>query len=142
STTTACEPNRNGDERGHCAAGATSRRNTNMKKLILLGGMLAGFIAFPILTSLLAHAAVTGAGSPPTGAVTSVDLSKFDCRTLLPMEGADRDRAMVFLHGYVSAQKRQTVIELGPLAEASEKIVDFCIDHPTSIALTVFTSNR
>ena len=113
-----------------------------MKRQMVLGGVLAAFVAIPILTSLLAQAAVTGAGSPPTGAVSSVDLSKFDCRTLLHMEGENRDRAVIFLHGHVSAQKRQTVIDLGPIAESTDKIIDFCIDHPTSIALTVFTNNR
>jgi hypothetical protein len=103
-----------------------------MKTRILLGAMLAA----------LMPAAVIGAVSPAGAPVASVDLSKFDCRTLLHMEGDDRDRAVLFLHGYVSAQKRQTVIELAPLAEATDKIIDFCIDHPTAVALTVFTNNR
>src|SRR5262245_3631455 len=115
-----------------------------MKRQILLGGMLAGLVAAPMLGSLLARAAATDA--PATADAepvpTSVDLSKFDCRTLLHMEGQDRDQAMIFLHGYVSAQKGQMTIDFAPLADATDKIVDFCIDHPSAIALTVFTDNR
>jgi HdeA/HdeB family protein len=100
-----------------------------MKRQILLGGMLAALMAAPILGSLLAQAATTGAPADAAPVPTSVDLSKFDCRTLLHMEGEDRDQAMIFLHGYVSAQKRQTTIDFAPLADATDKIVDFCIDH-------------
>jgi hypothetical protein len=114
-----------------------------MKRKILLGGVLAALMAAPILGSLLAQAAAAGDAALPAAPVpTSVDLSKFDCRTLLHMEGEDRDQALIFLHGYVSAQKRQTVIEFAPLADATDKIIDFCIEHPAAIALTVFTDNR
>jgi len=104
--------------------------------------MLVALMAAPILGSLFVQAATTGTPAEPAPVPTSVDLSKFDCRTLLHMEGEDRDQALIFLHGYVSAQKRQTMIEFAPLADATDKIVDFCIDHPTAIALTVFTDNR
>ncbi|QIK95273.1 hypothetical protein G7076_01140 [Sphingomonas sp. HDW15A] len=71
-----------------------------------------------------------------------VDLSTFDCRSLLTMNGEYRDNAVLFLHGYVSGQKKQSVIELGPIAASTDKIIDYCISNPSANALAAFTANR
>jgi hypothetical protein len=98
---------------------------------------------------LLSLAAVAGpsasqgaepASRPPLA--SSVDLDAFDCRTLLQMEGDNRNNAILFLHGYVSGQMRQTKIELGPMAEATDRIIDQCIDKPSDNALAVFARNH
>jgi hypothetical protein len=113
-----------------------------MNKQILFGGIVAALTLVPIVTSLMARAAGSNSPGPTAPVAATVDLSKFDCRTLLHMDGEDRDNAVLFLHGYVSAEKKQTIIELAPIAASTDKILDYCIDHPTAIALTVFTNNR
>jgi hypothetical protein len=104
-----------------------------MKKLSLLGGL-----ATSIAASIICTPAVAQEAAKPT----TVDLATFDCRTLLSMNGEYRDNAVLFLHGYVSGQKKQTVIELAPIATSTDKIIDYCISNPSANALAAFTANR
>jgi hypothetical protein len=104
-----------------------------MKKLFLLGG-----IAISTATSTLCTPAMAQEATRPA----TVDLATFDCRTLLAMNGDYRDNAVLFLHGYVSGQKKQTVIELAPIAAATDKIIDYCITNPSANAIAAFTANR
>lgn len=78
-------------------------------------------------------------GSP---VVSTVDLMALDCRTFLQMEGENRDNTVLFLHGYVSGQAKQTKIELAPISEATDRIINQCIDKPSDNLLSVFTRNR
>jgi hypothetical protein len=104
-----------------------------MKKLSLLGRL-----ATSIAASIICTPAVAQEAAKPT----TVDLAKFDCRTLVSMNGEYRDNAVLFLHGYVSGQKKQTVIELAPIAASTDKIIDYCISNPGANALAAFTANR
>jgi len=65
-----------------------------------------------------------------------------DCRTFLQMEGENRDNTVLFLHGYVSGQAKQAKIELAPISEATDRIINQCIDKPSDNLLSVFTRNR
>jgi hypothetical protein len=80
--------------------------------------------------------------SQSTPAMATVDLATLDCRTFLQMEGDNRNNTVLFLHGYVSGQAKQTRIELGPVAEATDRIINQCIDKPSDNLLAVFTRNR
>jgi hypothetical protein len=104
-----------------------------MKKLSLLGGLATSIAASIICTPAMAQAAARP---------TIVDLETFDCRTLVSMNGEYRDNAVLFLHGYISGQKKQTVIELAPIAASTDKIIDYCISNPSANALAAFTANR
>jgi hypothetical protein len=103
-----------------------------MKKLTLLSGFAASIASAMTCTSALAQSTRQA----------TVDLSTFDCRSLLTMNGEYRDNAVLFLHGYVSGQKKQTVIELGPIASTTDKIIDYCISNPDANALAAFVANR
>ena len=104
-----------------------------MTKFFLRGGL-------PISLALTIFCTPAMAQEAPRP--TTVDLSTFDCRTLLSMSGDYRDNAVLFLHGYVSGQKKQTVIELAPIATATDKVIDYCITNPSANALAAFTANR
>ena len=95
-----------------------------------------------ITTFLTASAFCNPAMAQEPERLTTVDLSTFDCRTLIAMNGDYRDNAVLFLHGYVSGQKRETVIELAPIAASTDKIIDYCISNPGANALAAFTANR
>lgn len=84
----------------------------------------------------------TAAGAQGTPVMSTVDLATLDCRTFLQMEGDNRENTILFLHGYVSGQAKQTRIELGPISEATDRIVNECIDKPAGNLLSVFTKNR
>ena len=74
--------------------------------------------------------------------MSTVDLATLDCRTFLQMEGDNRDNTVLFLHGYVSGQAKHTKIELAPISESTDRIINQCIDKPTDNLLAVFTRNR
>ncbi|MGH6932485.1 MAG: HdeA/HdeB family chaperone, partial [Dongiaceae bacterium] len=68
-----------------------------------------------------------------------IDLTTLDCRTLLELDGTQRQDVIMFYHGYVSGQKSETVADVDKLAQATDKIVDQCIDKPAEPLLTVFS---
>jgi hypothetical protein len=91
-----------------------------------------------VATAFMSSSAI----SQTTPAMSTVDLATLDCRTFLQMEGENRNNTVLFLHGYVSGQKKQTKIELAPISEATDRIVNQCIDKPNDVLLTVFDRNR
>ena len=96
-----------------------------------------------ICGGLIAAAALSApAVSQGTPAMSTVDLTTLDCRTFLQMEGDNRNNTLLFLHGYVSGQAKQTKIELAPISESTDRIINQCIDKPSDNLLAVFTRNR
>ena len=71
-----------------------------------------------------------------------VDLKTQDCRTLLRMSGKERDFTLVFYHGFMSGMKNDTVFNGPELAEATDQIIDHCIDNPNDGLLKVFEAKR
>lgn len=71
-----------------------------------------------------------------------VDLKTVTCRDLLKTDGADRTNTFVFMYGYLNGVKGDLTINGPELADASEKILDACIDSPDSTILSVFEANR
>ena len=102
-----------------------------MSKMTMIGGALA---AAPFLSS--------PAVSQRAPVMSTVDLTTLDCRTFLQMEGENRNNTLLFLHGYVSGQAKQTKIDLGPISESTDRIVNECIDKPSENLLAVFIRNR
>ncbi len=70
-----------------------------------------------------------------------VDLKTVTCRDLLKTDGEDRTNTFVFMYGYINGTKGDLTINGPALADASEKILDACIDSPDSTILSVFEAN-
>lgn len=70
-----------------------------------------------------------------------VDLKTVTCRDLLKTDGEDRTNTFVFIYGYINGTKGDLTINGSALAEASDKILDACIDSPDSTVLSVFEAN-
>ena len=102
-----------------------------MSKLTMIGGTLAvaAFLSSPAVSQ---RAAI----------MSTVDLTTLDCRTFLQMEGENRNNTLLFLHGYVSGQAKQAKIDLGPISESTDRIINECIDKPSENLLAVFSKNR
>ena len=100
-----------------------------MSKMMMIGGALAVAASSPAV--------------PQRAPIMStVDLTTLDCRTFLQMEGENRNNTLLFLHGYVSGQAKQAKIDLGPISESTDRIVNECIDKPSENLLAVFSKNR
>ncbi len=71
-----------------------------------------------------------------------VDLQTLTCRDLLKSEGEDRANLIIFMHAFINGKTNNPTIDAPLLAEATNTIVDTCIDNPDSALLGVFEQNR
>jgi hypothetical protein len=86
-----------------------------------------------ILTLLFIATAPGGARA----ADNTKSVTELDCKAVMRLDGEDRTATIAFLHGYIAGQKGQKVIDITKLSEATDKLIDDCLDHPTAKALDV-----
>lgn len=79
---------------------------------------------------------------PAAGTPNPSTLNDLDCRTLLRLGGEERAYTLLYMHGFVSGKKGQVVLPAQELAEATDRIVDHCIDRPGDRLLSVFEAVR
>lgn len=84
--------------------------------------------------------------APPAQAQSAsedvVDLQTLDCRTLLKAEDDNRESILVFMHGYVSGKKGETVVNADQLSAVTDQVIDACIDQPDAKLMTLFEQYR
>lgn len=73
---------------------------------------------------------------------TDIDLQTLSCRTLLKMDNDDREFTLVFFHGLISGRQGEMIFRGEALAEATDRILDQCIDGPDETLLSVFEKAR
>ena len=98
-------------------------------------------------TGLLAAAALClpiapAQAQPTTASQKPPALDELDCRTLLRLAGEERGYTLLYMHGFVSGKRGQTMLPTQELAEATDRIVDHCIDRPGDKLLPVFEKLR
>ena len=71
-----------------------------------------------------------------------IDLNTIDCRTLLQMDGDDQDSTILFFHGLMTAKNNESVILVDKLGEATDNVINYCIDNPDDTLLNTFTKYR
>lgn len=106
-----------------------------MKKfgwLILFGAISVGGLINPVQAQ----------SSQEADDTDMVDLQNLACRELLRAEGEQRGNLMIFMHGFMSGKKGEMTIDAPTLAEASNTIIETCIDNPDSKLMNVFEQNR
>ena len=79
---------------------------------------------------------------PASGSQKSPALDELDCRTLLRLGGEERAYTLLYMHGFVSGKTGQTTLPTQELAQATDRIVDHCIDRPGDKLLPVFEKAR
>jgi hypothetical protein len=87
-------------------------------------------------------AAAQGAAAPQTGQAGQAALNELDCRTLLRLSGDERAYTLVYLHGFVSGRTNQLLLPTAEMAEATDRIIDHCIDKPGDKVLPAFEQVR
>lgn len=70
-----------------------------------------------------------------------IDLKTVTCRELLKTDDEDRSNTFVFLNGYINGTKGDLTINGPALADSVDKILDACIDSPSSTVISVFEAN-
>lgn len=94
--------------------------------------------ALMALATLAAPAALAqGAAAPKQAGIDALD-----CRTLLRLGGEERGFTLLYLHGYVSGQKGQTLLPAQELAQVTDQVIDQCIDQPAAKLLPLFIKAR
>lgn len=71
-----------------------------------------------------------------------LDLKTLDCRAFLKLDSDHRNDVLMFYHGYISGQKNETVVNVDKLAQATDKVMDYCIDKPADTLMKSFISSR
>jgi len=66
------------------------------------------------------------------------DLKDNQCKDVMILSGDDREIAIAFAHGYMLGKKNTTVYVPETLGVATDKFMDYCLDHPADNALEVF----
>lgn len=78
----------------------------------------------------------------PAANQNQIGIDQLDCRALLRLSGEERSYTILYLHGFVSGKKGQTLITAQQLAVATDKVIDHCIDRPGDKLLPVFEKIR
>jgi hypothetical protein len=81
-------------------------------------------------------------GAPAPDAPRQVAIGELDCRTLLRLGGEERDFTILYLHGFVSGRTNQQLLPVKDLAEATDRLIDRCIDKPAEKVLGVLEQVR
>jgi len=71
-----------------------------------------------------------------------IEMNTVDCRTMLKMDADEQDFTLIYFHGYISGTKGETLFDGPVLREATNKIMDYCIDNPSATLMEAFEKNR
>ncbi len=66
------------------------------------------------------------------------DFKDNQCKDIMILSGNDREIAIAFAHGYMLGKKNTTRFIPDELAVATDKFMDYCLDHPADNALAAF----
>jgi len=99
-------------------------------KLALVGALLVAGTSAPVWSQSDAEE------------TTDIDLETLGCRTMLKMDDDDREFTLVFFHGLISGRQGEMIFKAEALAEATDRVLDQCIDSPDETLLSVFEKAR
>jgi len=71
-----------------------------------------------------------------------LEMDTVDCRTMLKMDSDEQDFTLIYFHGYISGTKGETLFDGPKLREATNTIMDYCIDNPSASVMEAFEKNR
>jgi len=71
----------------------------------------------------------------------TVEIEKVTCKDLLLMYD-DQEATLVFFHGFLSGKKGEMIYKDQELTEATDKILEHCVDNPAVSVLSVFEKFR
>jgi len=69
-------------------------------------------------------------GSTAASAQVTIDVAKVSCDQFALYKISDPDTIAVWLHGYYSGKRGNTVVEVAELKANGKKLRDYCLQHP------------
>lgn len=106
----------------------------NTKKTVLAATMALAFLS---IGSALAAEEDAADNAPLT-----YKIDEMTCREMLVMRGEARDFTMIFMHGFMSGKKSELLFDPVPLTEATDLVINSCIDNPDGKLLAMFEKAR
>ena len=98
---------------------------------------------FAALASPLACTSTWAQGTAPAAELQPQQaVGELDCRTLLRLSGQERDFAILYLQGFVSGRLNQQLLPVNELAQATDRLIDQCIDKPSGKVLALLEQIR
>lgn len=94
------------------------------------------------LVCALPATAVLAQAAPAQAEQWQATIGELDCRTLLRLGGEERAFTILYLHGFVSGRLNQQLLPVKDLSEATDALIDRCIDKPAEKALAVLEQVR
>jgi hypothetical protein len=70
-----------------------------------------------------------------------VDLAALTCKEMMRQTDRDREATVAFVHGFMAGKKQAMIVTSKALEAATDKIIDQCLDSPTSKVMDVFGRN-
>ncbi|MDV7145810.1 HdeA/HdeB family chaperone [Tropicimonas sp. TH_r6] len=92
------------------------------------------------LAALFVTLSATGAMALEANLV--VPIGEFSCRDMLVRSGFERDFTMAFMHGYMSGKLNELEFNAPELTEATDAVLDFCINNPGEPLMAAFVAAR
>lgn len=102
-------------------------------------------VKFGIMLGLLGVLVGSGAAiaeEPASSATGEFNLKSLTCRDALKMGRGESRDTVLFFHGFISGKKNEMIFKPDVLAEATDRIIDGCIDNPDTSLLEMFEKNR
>ena len=92
---------------------------------------------------LLGGAAAYAQDNASTGSeADNIAIDKLTCREMLKMGNDEREFTLIFMHGFLSGQKSEMLFDGSALADATDVVLDNCINSPDESLLAVFEKAR
>jgi hypothetical protein len=95
----------------------------------------------PLLTMIGGSGAAI-ADESASAATGEFDIKTLTCRDALKMPRVESRDTVLFFHGFLSGKKNEMIFKPDKLAEATDRIVDGCIDSPDTSLLEMFEKHR
>jgi len=93
--------------------------------------MAKAFIFTAVVGGILGSVAVAEEKKEEKG---TRNLNDYSCKDVMRLD-EDREIAMGVLHGFLLGKKGTTEYQTDKLAEATDKFIEYCLDHPNDKAV-------
>lgn len=70
----------------------------------------------------------------------SVDLDQLSCKDLMAGDDTDREVGLSLYHGYFVAKQQVTHLDLGAMAQHSDRLRDYCLSNPKTPVMQAFSN--
>ena len=83
--------------------------------------------------------AILGVGSAAAQDSETRTVEQYTCKDIMREQGANRDVAIAFLHGFLLGKSGTSTFKLDVLHKRTATFIELCLDHPAEKAVDVLS---